>query len=69
MKNVQKIDLGLTGYDELFMNDAERKENKLPRIYDVPISEIDDTATTECRILMKPVRPVSAITSSSTDTT
>ena len=42
MKNVQKIDLGLTGYDELFMNDAEREENKLPRIYDVPISEIDD---------------------------
>ena len=42
MKNVQKIDLGLTGYDELFMNDAERTENKLPRIYDVPISEIDD---------------------------
>lgn len=42
MKSVQKIDLGLTGYDELFMNDAERKENKLPRIYDVPISEIDD---------------------------
>ena len=37
-----RIDLGLTGYDELFMNDAERKENKLPRIYDVPISEIDD---------------------------
>lgn len=34
MKSVQKIDLGLTGYDELFMNDAERKENKLPRIYD-----------------------------------
>lgn len=42
MKNVQKIDLGLTGYDELFMNDAERKENKLPRIYDIPLSEIDD---------------------------
>jgi ParB family chromosome partitioning protein len=39
---VQKIDLGLTGYDELFATDAERKENKLPRIYDVPISEIDD---------------------------
>ena len=32
MKSVQKIDLGLTGYDELFMNDAERKENKLPRM-------------------------------------
>ena len=28
-----------------------------------------DTATTECRILMKPVRPVSAITLSSMDTT
>jgi ParB family chromosome partitioning protein len=42
LKNVQKIDLGLTGYDELFATDAERKENKLPRIYDVPISEIDD---------------------------
>ena len=42
MKNVQKIDLGLTGYDELFMNDAERKENKLPRIYDIPLTEIDD---------------------------
>ena len=40
MKSVQKIDLGLTGYDELFMNDAERKENKLPRIYDIPLSEI-----------------------------
>ena len=42
MKNVQKIDLGLTGYDELFMNDTERKEIKLPRIYDIPLSEIDD---------------------------
>ena len=42
MKNVRKIDLGLTGYDELFMNDTERKENKLPRIYDIPLSEIDD---------------------------
>ena len=42
MKNVQKIDLGLTGYDELFMNDSERQENRLPRIYDIPISEIDD---------------------------
>lgn len=42
MKSVQKIDLGLTGYDELFMNDAERRENKLPRIYDIPLSVIDD---------------------------
>lgn len=42
MKNVKKIDLGLTGYDELFMTDEERKENKLPRIYDIPLTEIDD---------------------------
>ena len=42
MKSVQKIDLGLTGYDELFMNDAERKENKLPHIYDIPLELIDD---------------------------
>ena len=39
---MKKIDLGLTGYDELFMTDAERKENKLPRIYDIPLTEIDD---------------------------
>ena len=42
MKGVQKIDLGLTGYDELFANDEERKENKLPRIFEIPISEIDE---------------------------
>lgn len=37
-----KIDLGLTGYDELFMDDKGRAEAKLPRIYDIPLSEIDD---------------------------
>ena len=42
MKNGQGINLGLTGYDELFMNNQERAENKLPRIYDVPLREIDD---------------------------
>lgn len=38
----KKIDLGLTGYDELFMDDKGRAEVKLPRIYDIPLSEIDD---------------------------
>lgn len=38
----KKIDLGLTGYDELFMDDKGRAEAKLPRIYDIPLSEIDD---------------------------
>ena len=42
MKNVPKIDLGLTGYDELFMNDTERKESRLPHIYDIPLELIDD---------------------------
>lgn len=40
--NGKKIDLGLTAYDELFMDDAGRTEVKLPRIYDIPLSEIDD---------------------------
>jgi ParB family chromosome partitioning protein len=37
-----KIDLGMTGYDELFMNDEERKESRLPKIYDITLAEIDD---------------------------
>lgn len=42
MSGQKNIDLGLkNAYDELFMNDQERAENKLPRIYDIPISEID----------------------------
>lgn len=42
MKERPLIDLGMTGYDELFMNDAERREAMLPKIYNVPLSEIDD---------------------------
>ena len=42
MSSAQKIDLGLTGYDELFMSDAGRAENRLPKIYDIPLAEIDD---------------------------
>lgn len=37
-----KIDLGMTGYDELFMDDKRRAENRLPKIHDIPIGEIDD---------------------------
>ena len=36
------IDLGLTALDELFMTDAQRQENKLPRIRDIPLDQIDD---------------------------
>lgn len=42
MKNGQKIDLGMTGYDELFMSDQERKEQTLPKIFDIPLEMIDD---------------------------
>ena len=40
--NAKSIDLGLTGYDELFMTDRERAESRLPRIQDIPLMEIDD---------------------------
>ena len=36
------IDLGLKGYDELFMDDRSRAEAKLPRIHDIPLDQIDD---------------------------
>ena len=51
MSKVKKIDLGMTGYDELFMTDEERKENRLPKIYDIPLSEIDDFPEHPYRVL------------------
>lgn len=38
----KNIDLGLTGYDELFMTDDSRKEARLPHIYEIPLEQIDD---------------------------
>lgn len=40
--SVKSVDLGLTGYDELFMTGTERAENRLPKIQNIPLSEIDD---------------------------
>ena len=40
--NDKLTDLGLTALDELFMTDDGRKENKLPRIRDIPLDQIDD---------------------------
>lgn len=51
MSKVKKIDLGMNYYDELFMTDEERKENRLPKIYDVPLSEIDDFPEHPYRVL------------------
>ena len=42
MRNGEKIDLGMTGYAELFMTDEERKTQTLPRIVDIPIELIVD---------------------------
>ena len=43
MADSKVLDLGLkTAYDELFMDDKGRAENKLPKIYDIPLAEIDD---------------------------
>lgn len=42
MRARPKLDLGMTGYDEMFMNDQERAENRLPKIFDIPLTEIDD---------------------------
>lgn len=38
----KQIDLGLTGLDELFMDDQERAESRLPKIHEIPLSEIDE---------------------------
>lgn len=43
MSSTKKLDLGLqAAYDELFMNEQGRAENRLAKIYDIPLSEIDD---------------------------
>lgn len=41
-KQRKPIDLGLDNYEELFMNEQERKENRLPRIHHIPLTEIDE---------------------------
>ena len=37
-----RIDLGLTGYNELFSSESSRNESKRPKIMDIPLTEIDD---------------------------
>ena len=51
MPRVKKLDLGMTALDELFMSDKERAENKLPKIFDIPLSEIDDFPGHPYRVL------------------
>ena len=42
MKNGQKIDLAMSGYDELFMTDEERAIKRMPHIEEIPLGQIDD---------------------------
>lgn len=43
MNGGSPLDLGLTSaLDELFMDDQGRAENRLPKIYEIPLTEIDD---------------------------
>lgn len=42
MKEGKKLDLSLTGLDKLFSTEQERMESQLPKIYDIPLSEIDN---------------------------
>lgn len=42
MRKKPKLDLGLSAYEELFMDKNERIEANLPKIYDIPIKLIDD---------------------------
>ena len=42
MRERPKLDLGLTAYDELFKDDKEIREGRLPKIYEIPIELIDD---------------------------
>lgn len=39
MKN-QTIDLGLSGYDELFMTEQERADTRKPKVEELPLSEL-----------------------------
>ena len=42
MREKPKLNLGLTAYDDLFKDNQELAEGKLPKIYDIPIELIDE---------------------------
>ena len=42
MKTNKMIDLGLTGYDELFMNDEGRAEAHKPKVDEIPLEQLTD---------------------------
>lgn len=42
MSDKPRINLGMSAYDDLFKDDKELTESKLPKIYDIPLDQIDD---------------------------
>ena len=40
MAEIKKIDLGLTGYDELFMSTEERIDARKPKVEEIPLTEL-----------------------------
>ena len=38
--NTERIDLGLTGYDELFMSTEERLDAKKPKVEEIPLDKL-----------------------------
>ena len=42
MRSKPKLELGITAFEELFMDDKELKTSRLPKIYDIPLDLIDD---------------------------
>ncbi len=42
MRNDPLIDLGMNGFDEIFMDSEDLKKNQLPKIFQIPLTEIDD---------------------------
>ena len=42
MRNDPLIDLGMNGFDEIFMDSEDLIKNQLPKIFQIPLTEIDD---------------------------
>lgn len=42
MRKDPLIDLGMNGFDEIFMNNEDLQKNQLPKIFQIPLTEIDD---------------------------
>lgn len=51
MNERRKLDLGLTGYEALFMNDDERADQKKPKVEDISLTELVPFANHPFRVM------------------